>query len=250
MAASGSGTTLNLSALCGSTLDIARDGDDNKNDDVDDDALMLTCDQLQQVDDFRHQLLSETDDADKFQLILPAGFGLNQLGIIVHEQFAVSPTHHSEATEAGPMNDATTNRYRDELLKEMEPELEPELEPETEAERTISRPHETPAWEKCDFANREDVSGVEAWIDRATGIAATLIVNIYPFPDAVVIKLYDELERAVYGELLAELRKLKSCIAIISACLAAVAVAVAVAVALAPICAILFLYLTTNSCNS
>jgi len=45
------------------------------------------------------------------------------------------------------------------------------------------------------------------WIDRATGIAATLIVNIYPFPDAVVIKLYDELERAVYGELLAELRK-------------------------------------------
>ncbi|KAJ6035274.1 uncharacterized protein N7446_010039 [Penicillium canescens] len=45
------------------------------------------------------------------------------------------------------------------------------------------------------------------WIDRATGIAATLIVNVYPFPDAVVIKLYDELERAVYGELLAELRK-------------------------------------------
>jgi hypothetical protein len=32
-------------------------------------------------------------------------------------------------------------------------------------------------------------------------------MNIYPFPDAVVIKLYDELERAVYGELLAELRK-------------------------------------------
>ncbi|KAI1120460.1 beta-lactamase [Nemania abortiva] len=45
------------------------------------------------------------------------------------------------------------------------------------------------------------------WIDRETGIAATLIVNIDPFPDAVVIKLYDELERAVYGELLAELRK-------------------------------------------
>ncbi|KAH6617456.1 hypothetical protein F5144DRAFT_596461 [Chaetomium tenue] len=45
------------------------------------------------------------------------------------------------------------------------------------------------------------------WIDRATGIAATLIVNIDPFPDDIVIKLYDELERAVYGELLAELRK-------------------------------------------
>ncbi|KAK4141683.1 acyltransferase LovD [Dichotomopilus funicola] len=45
------------------------------------------------------------------------------------------------------------------------------------------------------------------WIDRATGIAATLIVNIYPFPNAVFINLYDELERAVYGELLAELRK-------------------------------------------
>ncbi|KAK3378749.1 beta-lactamase [Lasiosphaeria ovina] len=43
------------------------------------------------------------------------------------------------------------------------------------------------------------------WV--TTGIAATLIVNVYPFPDDVVIKLYDKPERAVYGELLAELRK-------------------------------------------
>ncbi|KAK4455155.1 acyltransferase LovD [Podospora aff. communis PSN243] len=69
--------------------------------------------------------------------------------------------------------------------------------------------------------NREDIPGKRRagsmqwmgmanshwWIDRATGIAATLIVNVQPFPDDVVIKLYDELERAVYGELLAELHK-------------------------------------------
>ncbi|KAI1319260.1 beta-lactamase [Xylariaceae sp. FL0255] len=45
------------------------------------------------------------------------------------------------------------------------------------------------------------------WIDRTTGIAATLIVNVYPFPDAFVIQMYDELERAVYGQLLPELQK-------------------------------------------
>lgn len=40
------------------------------------------------------------------------------------------------------------------------------------------------------------------WIDRESGIAATLFVNVLPQGDATVVKLYDELERAVYGDLL------------------------------------------------
>ncbi|KAK0655419.1 hypothetical protein B0T16DRAFT_11074 [Cercophora newfieldiana] len=35
---------------------------------VDDNSLVLTCDQLGQVDSFRTQLLDRTDDAEKFQL--------------------------------------------------------------------------------------------------------------------------------------------------------------------------------------
>ncbi|RCI13391.1 hypothetical protein L249_1223 [Ophiocordyceps polyrhachis-furcata BCC 54312] len=37
------------------------------------------------------------------------------------------------------------------------------------------------------------------WIDRETGIAAVLIVNVQDAGDAVVERLYDELERAVYA---------------------------------------------------
>ncbi|KAI9149938.1 beta-lactamase/transpeptidase-like protein [Paramyrothecium foliicola] len=40
------------------------------------------------------------------------------------------------------------------------------------------------------------------WIDRETGIAAVLFVHLLPQGDEVVMKLYDELERAVYGSLL------------------------------------------------
>ncbi|KAL8386829.1 hypothetical protein RB595_010357 [Gaeumannomyces hyphopodioides] len=40
------------------------------------------------------------------------------------------------------------------------------------------------------------------WMDRETGVAAVLIVQTQPHGDRVVTKLYDELERAVYGELL------------------------------------------------
>ncbi|KAM0270073.1 hypothetical protein ACHAQH_009531 [Verticillium albo-atrum] len=40
------------------------------------------------------------------------------------------------------------------------------------------------------------------WMDLETGVAAALVVNVLPHGDPVVIKLYDELERAVYGELL------------------------------------------------
>ncbi|KAK4237025.1 beta-lactamase/transpeptidase-like protein [Achaetomium macrosporum] len=39
------------------------------------------------------------------------------------------------------------------------------------------------------------------WIDPQTGIGGVLIVNVIPYGDATVLKLYDELERAVYGEL-------------------------------------------------
>ncbi|GAB0134268.1 hypothetical protein EsDP_00002647 [Epichloe bromicola] len=40
------------------------------------------------------------------------------------------------------------------------------------------------------------------WLDPKTGIAGVLIVNVRPNGDPVAAKLYDELERAVYGELL------------------------------------------------
>ncbi|KAK0640658.1 beta-lactamase [Cercophora newfieldiana] len=43
------------------------------------------------------------------------------------------------------------------------------------------------------------------WVDRESGIAATLFVNVLPQGDAVVTRLYDELERAVYGDLLPSL---------------------------------------------
>jgi len=44
------------------------------------------------------------------------------------------------------------------------------------------------------------------FIDRETGIAATLVVNVMPLPDQVVIKLWDELERAIYNDLLPAVR--------------------------------------------
>ncbi|KAF3353333.1 hypothetical protein VdG1_08470 [Verticillium dahliae VDG1] len=40
------------------------------------------------------------------------------------------------------------------------------------------------------------------WIDREAGVAAVLVVNVLPLGDPVVNKLFDELERAVYGGLL------------------------------------------------
>ncbi|KAJ4422549.1 hypothetical protein N0V82_002777 [Gnomoniopsis sp. IMI 355080] len=42
------------------------------------------------------------------------------------------------------------------------------------------------------------------WIDRETGVAGVLQVSVLPLGDPVVAKLYDKLERVVYGELLAE----------------------------------------------
>jgi hypothetical protein len=95
--------------------------------------------------------------------ILPAGFGLDEFGIIVHEQFAVprlpsntrpppepdlttepsdgtsdselsdlpktdmepsEPPTSSQHSEAGAIDDATINWHIDELLKEIEPEPE------------------------------------------------------------------------------------------------------------------------------
>ncbi|GJN73386.1 hypothetical protein PLICBS_007464 [Purpureocillium lilacinum] len=63
--------------------------------------------------------------------------------------------------------------------------------------------------------NMEDVSGKRRkgsmmwsgacnshwWIDRASGIAAVLIVNVQPHGDAIAVRLYDELERVVYAHL-------------------------------------------------
>ena len=47
------------------------------------------------------------------------------------------------------------------------------------------------------------------WIDRETGIGACLMVEQFPFADPVVIQLYNDLERAVYGELVPEWKKAK-----------------------------------------
>lgn len=44
------------------------------------------------------------------------------------------------------------------------------------------------------------------WVDRESGIAATLVVNVMPMNDRVIKELFDELERAVYRELLPSLR--------------------------------------------
>ncbi|KAG6354678.1 hypothetical protein INS49_004696 [Diaporthe citri] len=43
------------------------------------------------------------------------------------------------------------------------------------------------------------------FIDPVSGIAATLFTNILPHPDAAVSRVWDELERAVYGDLLPSL---------------------------------------------
>ncbi|KAK0718308.1 hypothetical protein B0T26DRAFT_752244 [Lasiosphaeria miniovina] len=59
MAGSRPQTAPDLSVRCVSALDAARDSDDN--------ALVLTCDQLQQVNDFR-KLLDSTEDTDQLQL--------------------------------------------------------------------------------------------------------------------------------------------------------------------------------------
>ncbi|PNY23810.1 Acyltransferase LovD, partial [Tolypocladium capitatum] len=41
------------------------------------------------------------------------------------------------------------------------------------------------------------------WIDRETGVAAVLVVSVREHGDPVVVRLYDELERAVYARLVA-----------------------------------------------
>lgn len=43
------------------------------------------------------------------------------------------------------------------------------------------------------------------FIDPVSGIAATLFTNVLPHPDAAVSRVWDELERAVYGDLLPSL---------------------------------------------
>jgi len=58
---------MGLSGQCVSAPDAVRDVDDNENDDADDNALVLACDQLQQVNRFR-ELLDRTDDTDQLQL--------------------------------------------------------------------------------------------------------------------------------------------------------------------------------------
>ncbi|KAB5571729.1 beta-lactamase/transpeptidase-like protein [Coniochaeta sp. 2T2.1] len=44
------------------------------------------------------------------------------------------------------------------------------------------------------------------WMDRQSGVAAVLMCNLLPHPDATVNTLYEQLEIAVYGELLPSLR--------------------------------------------
>ena len=68
MAGSGPETAPGLSIRCVSALDAARDGDDNENDDINDNALVLTRDQLQEVYNFCNQLQGKTDDDDRLQL--------------------------------------------------------------------------------------------------------------------------------------------------------------------------------------
>ena len=43
------------------------------------------------------------------------------------------------------------------------------------------------------------------WVDRETGIGGVLFANVLPVGDAVVNKLYNELEPVVYAELLPSL---------------------------------------------
>lgn len=40
------------------------------------------------------------------------------------------------------------------------------------------------------------------WIDRKTGVAGVLIVNVSPYGDKILEGMFDELEKAVYGKLL------------------------------------------------
>ncbi|KAL2169519.1 hypothetical protein VTG60DRAFT_5988 [Thermothelomyces hinnuleus] len=39
------------------------------------------------------------------------------------------------------------------------------------------------------------------WIDPETGIGAVMLVNVIPYGDSAALALFNELERAVYGEL-------------------------------------------------
>lgn len=47
----------------------------------------------------------------------------------------------------------------------------------------------------------ENLLNLEQFVDRKSGIGATLITNVLPHPDAVAIKAWDALERAVYSDL-------------------------------------------------
>lgn len=40
------------------------------------------------------------------------------------------------------------------------------------------------------------------WIDRKTGVAGVLVVNVSPYGDKILETLFEELERAVYGKLI------------------------------------------------
>ena len=67
MAESDANTTPGSAPFVG-TMDTEPGDNANEKDNTNDNALVLTCDQLQQVNDFRNQLLSTTNNASKFQL--------------------------------------------------------------------------------------------------------------------------------------------------------------------------------------
>jgi hypothetical protein len=77
--------------------------------------------------------------------ILPAGFGLDQFGIIVHEQFALPrpPSNTRPPAEsdlpAEPSDGASDSQLSDPPETDTEPS-EPTTGSQTEAERTISQP--------------------------------------------------------------------------------------------------------------
>ncbi len=108
MTASGSDTSLDAAP------------DDNEKDDVDDNALVLTCDQLHQVNDFR-ELLNRTDDTDRLQLcaekcseLLRHDTGLQML-IAAYDDVMSAVCRGFEKQKAREDQDAATDRPQQEV---------------------------------------------------------------------------------------------------------------------------------------
>ncbi|KAG5989816.1 hypothetical protein E4U43_004426 [Claviceps pusilla] len=91
------------------------------------------------------------------------------------------------------------------------PSARPAFSPEFQPGQTVNHglggmlnTHDLPGKRRAGSMTWFGILNSRWWLDPKTGVAAVLFVNVRPMGDPVVVALYDELERAVYGHLVGD----------------------------------------------